>query len=900
MTSEGAAVHNAPVWNTRGFTGAGVKVGVVDAGFVGYGALMGTELPSAVVARCYTGVATFTSDLSDCETNGVHGTAVAEAIADIAPGVSLYVVNPFSSGDLLASVQWLVSQGVDVLNMSLAFVWDGPGDGTSLYSDSPLVAVDTAVSGGIVWANSAGNAAMTSWYGGYINQDSDGFLEFQTTSAVEVNQVSLSADERLTAQLRWDDSWGSATRDFDLLLYDDSLNLVDFSASLQSGQSGQDPYERLSYTAPSSGQYNLAIFHVGGAAPAWLQLTAFTQQTLSISVAARSVENPAESANMGLLAVGAASWSTTSTIESFSSRGPTIDGRVKPDIVGADRGNSVSYGFFAFSGTSQASPHVAGLAALVVEQFPSFTPTQVADYLKTNALPRGAVPNNTWGYGLAQLPPLTPGPPTGVTAVRGAAQATVSWNAPTADGGNAVTGYTVTSNPGGQTAAVGSTPLNATVSGLTNGQSYTFTVTASNTVGQSAASTPSSGVAPVPVVSINPTSNAVEGDAGATNSAGLVASLSSASVAIVSLTYDTVDGGATASSGDYTAVTGGTLTIPAGNVTGTVQIVSGDDIYELDETFIVVVTTSTNSTINPAASTTVVTILNDDPLPALSIVVAAVPEGGTVLGEGNVRISYGLMTLAGKTALSSSFTFTIADTSTSLAAVAGSDYQSTTVFSGFGANTSTDTTSAIFEIRTLEDNVDEFDESFLVRLFDVKTATVAVSESLVTILDNDPTPSLSVLNETANETDGTANVTVTLSGASSGGVSVDVTTQGLVAVAGIDYVSTTATLTWAPDESGDKVFVVPLINNANVTGPRLVTVALVNARTDAASAEGVVVGNGFGVLKIIDDEAPQITEIPGLTPLGLVAVAVGVGVLLRRRLRAFGREPPSQSSPGGG
>ena len=110
-----------------------------------------------------------------------------------------------------------------------------------------------------------------------------------------------------------------------------------------------------------------------------------------------------------MLAVGAASWATPSTIEDFSSRGPTTDGRVKPDVVGADRGNSASYGPSGFFGTSQASPHVAGLVALVLEQFPSFTPTQVADYLKTNALPRGAVPNNSWGYGLAQLPSLESG-----------------------------------------------------------------------------------------------------------------------------------------------------------------------------------------------------------------------------------------------------------------------------------------------------------------------------------------------------------------------------------------------------------------------------------------------------------------------------------------------------------
>ena len=114
-----------------------------------------------------------------------------------------------------------------------------------------------------------------------------------------------------------------------------------------------------------------------------------------------------------MLAVGAAPFYDPNTIEFFSSRGPTPDGRTKPEIVGIDCAASVSYEHFIrssngqscwFPGTSQASPHVAGMAALVRQRFPDFTAEQTAAYLKNNAEPRGAVPNNTWGYGLAKLP----------------------------------------------------------------------------------------------------------------------------------------------------------------------------------------------------------------------------------------------------------------------------------------------------------------------------------------------------------------------------------------------------------------------------------------------------------------------------------------------------------------
>lgn len=92
-------------------------------------------------------------------------------------------------------------------------------------------------------------------------------------------------------------------------------------------------------------------------------------------------------------------------------------------------------------------------------------------------------------------PAAPPGAPSNVTASGGMGQATVTWTAPPSNGG-AITGYTVTSTPGALTSTVGGGATTATVVGLTNGTSYTFTVTATNWAGTSAPSAPSNAVTP--------------------------------------------------------------------------------------------------------------------------------------------------------------------------------------------------------------------------------------------------------------------------------------------------------------------------------------------------------------------------------------------------------------------
>ena len=118
-------------------------------------------------------------------------------------------------------------------------------------------------------------------------------------------------------------------------------------------------------------------------------------------------------------------------IASFSSRGPTQDGRIKPDVVfpgvnivaaradGTSMGTPVGDHYTRASGTSMATPHAAGVAALLLEGLPSLTPEELKRLLQATAVDLG-LDSNTQGSGRADAyaaltgevpPPPPPGPP---------------------------------------------------------------------------------------------------------------------------------------------------------------------------------------------------------------------------------------------------------------------------------------------------------------------------------------------------------------------------------------------------------------------------------------------------------------------------------------------------------
>ncbi|WP_052417289.1 fibronectin type III domain-containing protein [Cellvibrio mixtus] len=192
---------------------------------------------------------------------------------------------------------------------------------------------------------------------------------------------------------------------------------------------------------------------------------------------------------------------------------------------------------------------------------------------------------------------IAPGAPTIGTATAGNTSATVTFTAPVSNGGTSITGYTVTANPGGLTGTGAGSPI--TVSGLTNGVSYTFTVTATNAAPLTgAASAASNAVIPKASQTItfaNPgsqnfgtTPNLAVLGGGASSTSGLAVSFTSSTTGICTVT----------SAGVLTFISAGSCTINANQ--------SGDSSFlaapQVSQTFTVAAVVPAAPTIGTAVA----------------------------------------------------------------------------------------------------------------------------------------------------------------------------------------------------------------------------------------------------------------------------------------------------------
>ncbi|MFN0150698.1 MAG: S8 family serine peptidase [bacterium] len=120
-----------------------------------------------------------------------------------------------------------------------------------------------------------------------------------------------------------------------------------------------------------------------------------------------------------VISVGAVN--SNGALASFSSLGPTADGRTKPDVVALGVGNfgaRAGGGYLANTGTSFATPLVAGVAALILEAHPTYTPAQVQLALReTAAQCRTPDTNLGWGLVRANVAATHPNPGGGCSSV---------------------------------------------------------------------------------------------------------------------------------------------------------------------------------------------------------------------------------------------------------------------------------------------------------------------------------------------------------------------------------------------------------------------------------------------------------------------------------------------------
>ena len=447
-------------WQLGGNLGAGVKVGIVD--YFNFTTAWTVGRQGAIPNASHQFCADHTNQQGSlCNRDGtiassaeIHGDAVAEIVRDMAPSVDLYIASVGTVADLEAAVNYFAGQGVTIMTRSLGAAFDGPGDGTG-----PLdTVVDHAVTQGITWFNSAGNDGDGTYLRRVVptSLTTGGFVDFNDGRPAAgpnpdawLQVVSVPGECYFFDGVRWANDWSlSPATDYRVEVYEPSnptpvpppdladhdnplladVALINFFDQPQSSAKPLEAVDGQVCTSANNRHSSTVSTATGPAAVTYIRVrlnttVGATPDRLEIGISgAALLENlyadkpgsaahpVSDSANPGLVAVGAVDPPPTAPsyapngIASYSSQGPTNDGRIKPDLSAPSGFASETYGG-TFSGTSSASPTAAGAAALVLSAGLAAPGAPLATLMKsftTDLGPAGA--DNMYGAGLLKLP----------------------------------------------------------------------------------------------------------------------------------------------------------------------------------------------------------------------------------------------------------------------------------------------------------------------------------------------------------------------------------------------------------------------------------------------------------------------------------------------------------------
>ncbi|MDA1275928.1 MAG: Ig-like domain-containing protein, partial [Verrucomicrobia bacterium] len=290
----------------------------------------------------------------------------------------------------------------------------------------------------------------------------------------------------------------------------------------------------------------------------------------------------------------------------------------------------------------------------------------------------------------------------------------------------------------------------------------------------------------------------------AEGSSGVIAAvftvrLSHESALAVTVKFNTVDG--TAKGNEDYVPKEEIVTFPPGETSRVVSVgIIGDSISEPVERFVVELSEPRNALILRSRAEAV--IIDDDPLPILTIGDILVPEGNAGLTE--ARFSAFLSAPSGRTV-------SVMYASTNGTAVAGSDY----IGGGGVLVFEPGITSRTVPFFVFGDTLHELDETFHINLFNLSNAVLAAPRIQGTIVNDDPAPAISIGDAEVIEGN-TGNFTLVvpagLSAAAGVVITVNFALEDGSATAGNDYEANSGTVTFQP---GQTIAPIPLIIHGN-------------------------------------------------------------------------------------